>query len=82
MREKLLEEIRHEVHRVVGPAGMEVELHADPACGAIVRIETYEAVWAMQPEDLLHLLRAMPDRAGVLAVREEADRHPGRLACV
>jgi hypothetical protein len=78
---RLFEEIHQEIARVVGPAGVDVWPESDPEYGIVARVETSEAVWRMPPEELLLMLHGMPNRAGVLALREEADRSPRRIRC-
>jgi|GEM_PF-3179159 len=74
----VLEEIRSEISRVVGPAGVDVRLETKDSA-EMVRVETSDEVCWLPPEELLSLLRPMPDRAGVLALREEIDRCDSRV---
>jgi hypothetical protein len=34
----------------------------------------------MEPATFLELLKTLPDRAGVLALRQAVDSHPGKLS--
>jgi uncharacterized FlaG/YvyC family protein len=73
-------QLEAEIQRVVGPAAVQLRLQDQPD-DRYVRVETAEAVWGMPPDDLLEMLKEMPDRAGVLALRQAADQHPRKLCC-
>ena len=75
----MLDEIRAEIERVVGPAGVNVRLQSLEEGEMLAIVETAEAVCSLPAPDLLECLRKMPDRAGVLALREALEReiyHP------
>ncbi|HJT33636.1 MAG TPA: hypothetical protein VJ783_16440 [Pirellulales bacterium] len=78
---ELNEQIGAELRRVVGPAGYELRFDTQPDGKVMVRMDAAEAVWGMCPDDLLQLLREMPDRAGLLALRQAVDQHPHKLTC-
>ncbi|HEX5443341.1 MAG TPA: hypothetical protein VFW87_05920 [Pirellulales bacterium] len=75
------EQIHEELKRVIGSAGYEVRFDPQADGKVMVRIDAAEAVWGMCPDDLLQLLREMPDRAGLLALRQAVDQHPHKLTC-
>jgi hypothetical protein len=77
----LEDQIETELERVVGSAGVSLHYQQCEPHGRYVRIETAEAVWGMPPEDLLRMLSEMPDRAGILALRQAADQHPAKWSC-
>lgn len=69
----MLDEIKAELNRVIGSAGVDVCLEEHADLGTAVRVETADDVHHVSPEQFLALLKRMPDRAGVLALREELD---------
>jgi len=75
----VLPRIGEQLKRVIGATGVQVRLESHPGCPDLVRIETEEAEWRMFPTDFLHLLDELPDRAGILALRVAADRHPRKI---
>jgi hypothetical protein len=75
------QQIEIELRRVIGPAGYDVTLASQPDGRILVRIDSAEEVWGMCPDDLMNLLRDMPDRAGPLALRQAADQHPHKITC-
>ena len=73
----MLTEIRGELRRIVGPAGVEAILEPGES-GTLARVETSEAVRRLPPQELLDLLRTLPDGAGPLALLEALDQWNGR----
>ena len=69
----MLQEIRTELRRVVGPAGAEAALEQHGDLGTAARVETAEAVRHLPPGELLDVLHGLPDRAGPLALLEALD---------
>ena len=76
----MLQEIRQEMERIVGPTGVTADWQECEDGQRIVRVETAEAVWGMRPQRLLSLLKGLPDKAGVLALRQTADSHPDKIS--
>jgi hypothetical protein len=75
----MIEAIKAELKRVVGPSGVTAML--DSSCDPpVVRVEIAEAVWGMEPAAFLELLKNLPDRAGVLPLRQAVDSHPAKLS--
>lgn len=75
------EEVRSELQRVIGAAGYDMRVTHREDGKVLVRIDAAEAVWGMCPDDLMELLRTMPDRAGPLALRQAVDQHPQKVTC-
>ncbi|HUG93513.1 MAG TPA: hypothetical protein VML55_21920 [Planctomycetaceae bacterium] len=73
----MLEQIRNELQRVVGPAGAAAMLEERDDLGSAVRVDTAEAVRRLPPGELLELLRELPDRAGPLAMLDALDEWKG-----
>ena len=75
----MLQQIETELQRVIGPTGVDVRI--DTACQPpLARVETAEAVWGMEPKAFLELLKELPDRAGILALRQAVDSHPAKVS--
>ena len=74
----MLDEIRSELRRVVGPAGVDATLEQRGDLGPAVRVETAEAVRRLPPEELLEVLRGLPERAGPLSLLEALDEWHSR----
>ena len=73
----MLDEIRSELGRIVGPAGADATWEERSDLGTAVRVETAEAVRRLPPRKLLDVLRGVPDRAGPLALLEALDEWGG-----
>lgn len=71
----VLEEIQSELVRVVGQAGTTVSQDGNQA-----RIETSESVWHMSVDELLEILRSLPDQSGPLVLRQASEQRLGRLS--
>jgi hypothetical protein len=76
----MLQEIRQELDRVIGATGVTVQWHDCEDGQRIVRVETAEAVFGMRPQRLLSMLKGLPDKAGILALRQTADSHPDKVS--
>lgn len=70
MPDEQLDAINAELRRVVGAAGATATLEEHDDLGLAARVETSQNVCHVAPERLLEILRALPDHAGPLAMRE------------
>jgi hypothetical protein len=76
----MLNQIQQEMARIVGPTGVDLQWYDCDDGQRIVRVETAEAVWGMRPQRLLTLLKGLPDKAGILALRQAVDSHPDKVS--
>lgn len=76
----MLDQIRHELERVVGASGVKVEWQDCEDGQRLVRIETAESICGMRPQRLVTLLKSLPDKAGILALRQTIDSHPDKVS--
>lgn len=69
-------EIQREVERVVGGKGVDVkDIDTGDSADSRITLETAEATYDLPAERLLHLLKQMPGRVGVNALRQCIDEH-------
>ena len=69
-------EIQREVERVVGGKGVDVkDIDTADSTHSHITLETAEATYELPAEQLLLLLKQMPDRVGVNALRQCIDEH-------
>ena len=75
MTEQILQDLRSELRRVVGAAGVDVVLEDRDDLGTAARVETADHVAHADPHELLAVLQELPDNSGPLALRESMEQN-------